>query len=166
MLRPCCGLCARRTREDYHVNLMLQDALVRNIEVVGEAVKNLSLEITHAHPKIAWSQIARMRDKIAHHYFRVNLDVVWKTATHDLPPFGLISRRSMKVSRNNQLDQRFGSPLKHYSLFTINYSLISAVKKELLGFWRSNPPSQFSLKTFRLPPTVSRPNDVRISTEK
>ncbi len=73
------------SEEDYHVNLMLQDALVRNIEVVGEAVKNLSTEITHAHPEIAWSQIARMRDKIAHHYFRINLDVVWKTATDDLP---------------------------------------------------------------------------------
>ena len=71
--------------EDYQVNPMLRDALVRNIEVVGEAVKNLSQEITDAHPNIAWSQIARMRDKIAHHYFRINLDVVWKTATDDLP---------------------------------------------------------------------------------
>ena len=73
------------SEEDYHVNPMLQDALVRNIEVVGEAVKNLSTEITDAHANIAWRQIARMRDKIAHHYFRINLDVVWKTATDDLP---------------------------------------------------------------------------------
>lgn len=71
--------------EDYQVNPMLQDALVRNIEVVGEAVKNLSTDITDAHPDIAWKQIARMRDKIAHHYFRINLDVVWRTATDDLP---------------------------------------------------------------------------------
>lgn len=73
------------SEEDYHVNPMLQDALVRNIEIVGEAVKNLSSELTNAHPHIAWSQISRMRDKIAHHYFRLNLDVVWKTATDDLP---------------------------------------------------------------------------------
>lgn len=70
---------------DYQVNPMLQDALVRNIEVVGEAVKNLSPDITDAHRDIAWSHIARMRDKIAHHYFRINLEVVWKTATDDLP---------------------------------------------------------------------------------
>ncbi len=76
-----CGV----SEKDYHENPMLQDALVRNIEVVGEAVKNLSPEITNEHPQIAWSQIARMRDKIAHHYFRINLDVVWKTATGDLP---------------------------------------------------------------------------------
>jgi len=71
--------------EEYHSDPMLQDALVRNIEVVGEAVKNLSIEITEAYPNVAWSQIARMRDKIAHHYFRINLDVVWKTAIEDLP---------------------------------------------------------------------------------
>lgn len=75
--------------EHYHANPMLQDALVRNIEVVGEAVKNLSPEITDAYPHVAWSQIARMRDKIAHHYFRINLDVVWKTATDDLPALRL-----------------------------------------------------------------------------
>lgn len=70
---------------DYHANTMLQDALVRNIEVVGEAVKNLSPELKEINPDVAWSQIARMRDKIAHHYFRINLDVVWQTATDDLP---------------------------------------------------------------------------------
>ncbi len=85
----CCDRVANYVRgiseEDYHINAMLQDALVRNIEVVGEAVKNLSSEIKATNPDIAWSQIARMRDKIAHHYFRINLDVVWKTATEDLP---------------------------------------------------------------------------------
>ncbi|MBK9215584.1 MAG: DUF86 domain-containing protein [Chloracidobacterium sp.] len=70
---------------DYDVNPMMQDALVRNIEVIGEAVKNLSQELKEAHPNIAWVQIARMRDKIAHHYFRINLDLVWKTAIEDLP---------------------------------------------------------------------------------
>jgi len=85
----CCERASRYisgvSEKDYHSNPMLQDALVRNIEVVGEAVKNLSQEIRDAHPEIAWSQISRMRDKIAHHYFRINLDVVWKTATDDLP---------------------------------------------------------------------------------
>lgn len=85
----CCDRVADYVRgvreDDYQVNPMLQDALVRNIEVVGEAVKNLSTDIIDAHPNIAWSQIARMRDKIAHHYFRINLDVVWKTVTDDLP---------------------------------------------------------------------------------
>lgn len=73
------------SEEVYQSNPMLQDALVRNIEVIGEAVKNLSTELKDASPNLPWSLIARMRDKIAHHYFRINLDVVWKTATDDLP---------------------------------------------------------------------------------
>lgn len=85
----CCDRVAEYiigvTEEDYQANTMLQDALVRNIEVIGEAVKNLSDVLKEAHTEIAWNQIARMRDKIAHHYFRINLDVVWKTATDDLP---------------------------------------------------------------------------------
>ena len=85
------------SENDYQVNPMLQDALVRNIEVVGEAVKNLSQELKESHPHIAWSQIARMRDKIAHHYFRINLDVVWKTASDDLPTL----RREIAVIYEN-----------------------------------------------------------------
>ncbi len=85
----CCDRVAKYidgiAEEDYQANTQLQDALVRNIEVIGEAVKNLSDELKDANPEIAWSQIARMRDKIAHHYFRINLDVVWKTATDELP---------------------------------------------------------------------------------
>lgn len=84
----CCDRVAQYlvgvSETDYHANTMLQDALVRNIEIVGEAVKNLSTELKESNPEIAWSQISRMRDKIAHHYFRINLDVVWQTATDDL----------------------------------------------------------------------------------
>ena len=64
---------------------MLQDALVRNIEIIGEAVKNLTQATKDLNPEISWSQISRMRDKIAHHYFRINLDVVWQTVNEDLP---------------------------------------------------------------------------------
>ncbi len=72
------------TEAGFRSSRMLQDALVRNIEVIGEAVKNPSAELKAEHPEIAWSQIARMRDKIAHHYFRINPDVVWETATGDV----------------------------------------------------------------------------------
>ncbi len=63
---------------------MLQDAVVRNIEIIGEAAKNLSEELRENNPQIAWREIMRMRDKILHHYFRLNLDTVWKTATNDI----------------------------------------------------------------------------------
>lgn len=70
---------------EFHNNQMLQDALVRNIEIIGEAAKNLSEELRENNPQIAWRDIMRMRDKIVHHYFRLNLDTVWQTVTQDIP---------------------------------------------------------------------------------
>ena len=62
-----------------------QDAVIRNIEIIGEAVKKLSEEFRDAHPDIEWSEIARTRDKFIHFYFGIDLDVVWDIATVDIP---------------------------------------------------------------------------------
>lgn len=70
---------------EFRENQMLQDALVRNIEIVGEASKNLSEETRQNNPQIAWREITRMRDKIVHHYFRLNLKIVWETVQQDIP---------------------------------------------------------------------------------
>lgn len=64
---------------------MLQDALVRNIEVIGEAAKNLSADLIDMNSDLPWKEIMRMRDKIIHHYFRVDLAVIWQTVTSDIP---------------------------------------------------------------------------------
>jgi len=72
-------------RKRFDTDSMIQDAVVRNIEIIGEAAKNISAETKDEHPKIAWREIARMRDKIVHHYFRLNMDIVWQTATVDIP---------------------------------------------------------------------------------
>lgn len=53
------------------------DAVARNLEIIGEAVKNLPDDIRQMRPDIEWKKIARFRDMIVHHYFRVNLEVVW-----------------------------------------------------------------------------------------
>jgi uncharacterized protein with HEPN domain len=66
-------------------NRMLQDALVRKIEIIGEAVKNISNETRQYFPHVAWKEIAGMRDRIAHGYFNVDLDIVWKTVTQFIP---------------------------------------------------------------------------------
>ena len=70
---------------EFQNNKMMQDALVRNIEVIGEAAKNLSNELRDSNPEVSWSQIMRMRDKIVHHYFRIDLDFVWQTVKQDIP---------------------------------------------------------------------------------
>jgi uncharacterized protein with HEPN domain len=64
-----------------------QDAVIRNFEVIGEAVKNLSPGLRERHTQIEWSKIAGMRDKLVHHYFGVKLDIVWDTVTQVLPGF-------------------------------------------------------------------------------
>lgn len=53
------------------------DAVVRNIEIIGEAVKNVPAEWLEMQPQIEWKKIARLRDIIVHRYFRVELEVVW-----------------------------------------------------------------------------------------
>ena len=61
------------------------DATVRALEVLGEASKDISLDIKTRFPEVPWKQIAGQRDKLIHNYFGVNLDIVWETITLDLP---------------------------------------------------------------------------------
>ena len=56
---------------------MRQDATLRKLEVIGQAVKNLSEHTKSRAPGIPWKQIAGMRDKVSHDYFGVNLEIVW-----------------------------------------------------------------------------------------
>jgi len=74
-----------KSYEEFKSNRMLQDAVIREIEIIGEATKNLSVEFRNKYPKIPWRQIAGMRDKLIHGYFGVDLDAVWDTATKDIP---------------------------------------------------------------------------------
>jgi uncharacterized protein with HEPN domain len=62
-----------------------QDAVVRNLEIIGEAVKNISESLKAEHPNIPWKDMARVRDKVIHFYFGVNYDIVWSIAKEDLP---------------------------------------------------------------------------------
>ena len=62
-----------------------QDAVVRNLEIVGEAAKNISDEFKKLHGLIPWKNLAGVRDRLIHHYFGVNFDVIWSIAKDDLP---------------------------------------------------------------------------------
>jgi uncharacterized protein with HEPN domain len=73
------------TKLDFDQNVMIQDAIIRNIEIIGEATKKLSKQLTQSHPDIPWQDMAGMRDKLIHDYLDVDLDVVWKTVEVDLP---------------------------------------------------------------------------------
>ncbi|MEJ2703669.1 MAG: DUF86 domain-containing protein [Sedimentisphaerales bacterium] len=62
-----------------------QDAVVRNLEIIGEAAKNISQGLKKKHTQIPWRDLAGVRDKLIHHYFGVNIDVVWGIAIEELP---------------------------------------------------------------------------------
>ncbi len=65
---------------------MRQDAVIRKLEVIGEAVKHLSDETRYRQPTIPWKQIAGMRDHLTHAYFGVDLALVWRVVERDLDP--------------------------------------------------------------------------------
>lgn len=63
--------------EEFVKDIKTQDAVVRNLEIIGEAVKNVSKTLKGQYKNVAWREWAKVRDKLIHHYFGVNLDIVW-----------------------------------------------------------------------------------------
>lgn len=64
---------------------LLQDGVIRQIEIVGEAVRHISKDIRKTYPEVPWQDVAGMRDKLIHDYFGVDIEKVWLTAREDLP---------------------------------------------------------------------------------
>ena len=73
------------SKSELESDRLRQSAIIRELEVIGEAVKNLSEETKKKYPHIAWKQIAGMRDKLIHHYFGVDMNTVWGVLDKDLP---------------------------------------------------------------------------------
>ena len=65
---------------------MTVDAVVRNLEIIGEAAKNVPAETSDKYPSIPWEKMVSMRNKVIHEYQNVDLDILWKTIKEDLPP--------------------------------------------------------------------------------
>ncbi len=72
-------------KEDFLSTTEVQDAVIRRIEIVGEAAKGLPTEFKARYSEIPWRQIAGMRDVLVHEYLGVDLDLLWKTVKEDLP---------------------------------------------------------------------------------
>ena len=73
------------TRELLNTNKLRQKAIIKSLEIIGEAVKNISEKLKEDYPKVEWKEIAGTRDRITHAYFDVDLNIVWDIIKKDLP---------------------------------------------------------------------------------
>jgi uncharacterized protein with HEPN domain len=75
-----------RTREDLDNDRMLVMALVKEVEIIGEAAYLISAAMREQLPGVPWEDIIGMRHRLVHAYFDINLDILWETVQNDLPP--------------------------------------------------------------------------------
>src|SRR5271157_1354176 len=78
-----------RTEADLMESTGLQDKIIRRIQVIGEAVKNLPDDLKRNHPEVPWRDITGMRDIVIHQYFGIDLEFVWNVVTKDIPDLKL-----------------------------------------------------------------------------
>ena len=87
------------SEQDFYQNIQVQDAILRRLEVIGEATNHLPESFRNEHPQIPWRKISGMRNVLIHEYFGVNLHRVWLTVAKDLP---LFQRQLSKVVPNEK----------------------------------------------------------------
>lgn len=89
------------TKEKLETNDLYQSAIIRQIEIIGEAVKNIPDFFRGNYPEVSWKEIAGMRDVIIHGYFRVDLDTVWMAIKKDIPD---LKEKMLKIKK--ELDEK------------------------------------------------------------
>jgi len=83
--------------EQFLANMLLQDGIVRQLEIIGEAAHHLPDDLRRQHSDVPWSAIIGMRNRIIHEYFNVNLTIVWEVTQNDLPPLKAYIHRMLAI---------------------------------------------------------------------
>jgi uncharacterized protein with HEPN domain len=86
------------TRQVLEEDPILQRAIVRSLEIIGEASKRVPVEMRNANPAVEWRAMARMRDRLIHDYFGVDLDIVWRVLQTNIPALQEEVRRILGAS--------------------------------------------------------------------
>jgi uncharacterized protein with HEPN domain len=81
-------------KEDFLKNKEKQNAVIRSLEIIGEAAKNIPQKIKTQYKDILWKEISGARDKITHHYFGVDLQLIWKMIKEDIP---ILKKQMLKI---------------------------------------------------------------------
>jgi len=87
--------------EEFLEDIKTQDAIVRNLEIIGEAAKNISRDFKKKYRQLPWKDLAIVRDKLIHHYFGVNYDIVWEIAKEEIPKIILQIEEILNKEGNN-----------------------------------------------------------------
>jgi uncharacterized protein with HEPN domain len=97
--REAFALVRNRSREDLEADRLLNLALVRLLEIIGEAASRVSAEERTRYPAIPWLQIIGMRNRLIHGYDSIDFDILWQTLVEDLPPL-IAALENIPSSRN------------------------------------------------------------------
>ena len=81
---------AKIDRSNFLKDLKTQDAVVRQMEIIGEATKKISFDFREKYPNIPWLDMAGMRDRLIHDYIDVDFEIIWKTASEDIPQLKIL----------------------------------------------------------------------------
>ena len=87
---------ANLEKSDFIENVLVHSAVIRQLEIIGEAVKKLSFGLRKSHKNIPWQDIAGLRDKLIHEYFGVDLSLVWIITVRDLPKLKLVIEEMLR----------------------------------------------------------------------
>lgn len=84
------------TRSEFEADQMRIDAVIRNLQIIGEAVKKIPDSIREDYPSVAWHNIAGLRNRVIHVYFNIDMDVIWDVVQSKLPPLRMQIQQLIK----------------------------------------------------------------------